>query len=945
MKVEFIRIRGAKENNLKNVDIDIPRNQLVVITGLSGSGKSSLAFNTIYAEGHRRYVESLSAYARQFLGQLDKPKVESIDGLSPTIAIDQKTTSKNPRSTVGTVTEIYDYLRLLYARAGTVNCPNGHGEINAQTAEEIVDQLLQLPEKSKIQLLAPVVQGRKGEHTNTVNDLLRKGFVRARINGEMIELTDDIKLEKNKKHSIEAVVDRLVVKEGIRSRLNDSVEMALKEGNGLLLVLTETEEKLYSQNHSCSTCGFSYAEIEPRSFSFNSPFGWCESCMGIGLTHEVNLEKALEEEKSIDEGCFRQLSWSRYYHEIYVAFCKANKINTTQPFQSLGKKEREMALYGTNKPFIMRYTNSWGQTSEREFPEGIGGATGILKEKFLEKHMEKESTSEKEGKEESEELFHYETCSSCHGTRLKREILSVQIMEKSIAEACNFSIADCLTFFENLELSPTRQEIAKQVVKEIVDRLRFLNEVGLTYLTLSRTSGTLSGGESQRIRLASQIGSGLTGVLYVLDEPSIGLHQRDNDRLLASLKRLRDLGNTLIVVEHDDDTMKEADYIIDIGPGAGAHGGEVVAKGTYEDILKSHSLTADYLAGRKQVPVPKTRRKPKDFITIKGAKENNLKDVDVKIPLGVFASVTGVSGSGKSTLINQTLYPALFNKLNRANKAVGDHKKIQIPDSVDKIINIDQSPIGRTPRSNPATYIGVFDVIRKLYAETNEAKMRGYKIGRFSFNVPSKNGGGRCEKCSGDGLMKIEMHFLSDVYVPCEVCGGKRYNEQTLEVRYKGKNIYEVLDMTVEEAVHFFQHIPSIHNKLKTLFDVGLGYVRLGQPATTLSGGEAQRVKLAAELSKRSTGKTLYVLDEPTTGLHIHDVHQLITVLEKLVEKGNTVLVIEHNLDVIKYSDYLIDLGPEGGSGGGEIVGVGTPEDVAKIKGSYTGVYLKKILD
>lgn len=941
--MDYIRIRGAKENNLKDVDIDIPRNQFVVITGLSGSGKSSLAFNTIYAEGHRRYVESLSAYARQFLGQLDKPKVDSIEGLSPTIAIDQKTTSKNPRSTVGTVTEIYDYLRLLYARVGTVYCPNGHGEIHAQTAEEIVDQLLTLPEKTKVQLLAPVIQGRKGTHATTVNDLLKKGFVRARIDGEVVELTDDIQLEKNKKHTIEAVVDRLVIREGIRSRLNDSVELSLQTGNGLLLVLTETNETVYSQHHACNTCGFSFAEVEPRSFSFNSPFGWCESCVGIGLTHEVNLTKALDAKISIAKGCFKQLSWSRYYHEIFVAFCQANGIDITKPFEALHEKEQELALHGSTTPFVLNYKNSWGQKSERLFPEGIGGATAILKEKFLEKHLEKESSGEKESKEESDGLFHYETCATCQGARLKQEMLSVRVMGQSIVETSDLSIQECLVFFDQLTLSPTKEAIAKQVVKEITERLRFLNEVGLTYLTLSRTSGTLSGGESQRIRLASQIGSGLTGVLYVLDEPSIGLHQRDNDRLLASLKRLRDLGNTLIVVEHDEDTMKEADYIIDIGPGAGASGGHVVAKGTYDELLLGNSLTADYLAGRKAVPVPKKRRKPVDFIRIKGASENNLKEVDVRIPLGVFTAITGVSGSGKSTLINQTLYPALFNKLNRASRDVGKHQKIEIPAMVDKVINIDQSPIGRTPRSNAATYIGVFDVIRKLYAETNEAKIRGYKIGRFSFNVSSKNGGGRCEKCSGDGLMKIEMHFLSDVYVPCEVCGGKRYNEQTLEVRYKGKNIYEVLEMTVTEATEFFKHIPSIHNKLNTLFEVGLGYIRLGQPATTLSGGEAQRVKLAAELSKRSTGQTLYVFDEPTTGLHVHDVYQLIKVLDKLVEKGNSVLVIEHNLDVIKTSDYVIDLGPEGGSGGGEIIAQGTPEKVAKVNGSYTGFYLNKL--
>lgn len=936
--MDYIRVRGAKENNLKNVDIDIPRNKLVVFTGLSGSGKSSLAFNTIYAEGHRRYVESLSAYARQFLGQLDKPKVDSIEGLSPTIAIDQKTTSKNPRSTVGTVTEIYDYLRLLYARVGEVYCPNGHGKIEAQSVEEIVNQILAMPDKTKLQIMAPVVRGRKGEHTHTVQELMKKGFVRARIDGEMVELHEDIRLEKNSKHHIEAVVDRIVRKEGIRSRLSDSVELGLKEGEGLVYVVTDEGEQIYSQNHSCKTCGFSYSEISPRSLSFNSPYGGCETCSGLGVTQEVNWSVAVTPNKSIADGCFHMLQRSRYFQSILLTFCQANDIPTDVLFDTLSKKHKQTIQFGSSTPFTMHYKNGWGMSSEKSFPQGLGGVSEMLKAKFL----QKENGSEDEDEAE-DGLFHNQVCPACDGKRLKREMLSILIQGKDIWDLCTLSISDCLVFFEKLTLSEMKMKIAEQVIKEIIARLRFLNEVGLTYLTLARTSGTLSGGESQRIRLATQIGSGLTGVLYVLDEPSIGLHQRDNDRLLNSLEKLRDLGNSLILVEHDEDTMKMADYIVDIGPGAGSHGGNIMAKGTYEEIIKADTLTADYLSGRKKVPVPKKRRKPIGKIRISGASENNLKNVSVDIPLGVLCSITGVSGSGKSTLINQTLYPAVANKLYKTNKKVGQVKTVDNLDGVDKMINIDQAPIGRTPRSNASTYIGVFDSIRKLYADTNEAKVRGYKIGRFSFNVPSKNGGGRCEKCTGDGLMKIEMHFLSDVYVPCEVCQGKRYNEQTLEVRYKGKNIFDVLEMTVEEAVEFFTNVPRIKTKLQTLFDVGLGYIKLGQPATTLSGGEAQRVKLAAELSKRSTGKTLYLLDEPTTGLHMYDVHKLLQVLELLVEKGNSVLVIEHNLDVIKYSDYVIDLGPEGGNAGGLIVAKGTPEEVAKVKGSYTGYYLNKM--
>lgn len=937
--MEYIRIRGAKENNLKNISIDIPRDKMVVITGLSGSGKSSLAFSTIYAEGHRRYVESLSAYARQFLGQLDKPKVESIEGLSPTIAIDQKTTSRNPRSTVGTVTEIYDHLRLLYARAGTIYCPNGHGEIKAQTVEEIVDQIMENEEGTKLQILAPVIRGKKGEHQNTISEMMKQGIIRGRIDNEMVEFDNEIKLEKNKKHTIEAVVDRIKIKEGIKARLSESIELALKIGNGLVIALTDKGEQLYSQNHSCKECGFSFEEIEPRTFSFNSPFGACPTCKGIGLTQELNIEKVIEFDKSIEGNCVPNLTGSNYYKEILIKFCEEHDIPTNVAFEKLSKKQQELLLEGSPKPFVLNYTNQWGHTNEHRFDHGLGG----IKKMLISKYAEKEDLSEMMEDDEKEGMFVFVSCKTCNGSRLKPEMLSVKVMDKNIWEVCNLSIEEAYKFFENIELSPMKMKIVEQVKKEITSRLRFLNEVGLTYLTLARTAGTLSGGESQRIRLATQIGSGLTGVLYVLDEPSIGLHQRDNDRLLESLKRLKELGNTLIVVEHDEDTMKNADFIIDIGPKAGQHGGEIRATGSYDDILKADTLTADYLSGRKKIPTPTERREPRAFISVTGAEENNLKGIDVNFPIGVLTSVTGVSGSGKSTLVNQILYPALSNQINGTKKQVGRHKSVEGGEEIDKIINIDQSPIGRTPRSNPATYVGVFDEIRKLYASTNESKARGYQPGRFSFNVSSEKGGGRCEACKGDGLIKIEMHFLSDVYVPCEVCEGKRYGRETLQVLYKGKNIHNVLEMTIEEALKFFENVPRIKNKLQTIVDVGLGYIKLGQPATTLSGGEAQRVKLANELSKRSTGKTLYLLDEPTTGLHMYDVHQLLKVLEKLVEKGNTVLIIEHNLDVIRYSDYLIDLGPEGGNAGGTLVGCGTPEELVKIKASHTGKYLKKM--
>jgi excinuclease ABC subunit A len=928
-ELDYIRVKGAKENNLKNVDIELPKNKLIVFTGLSGSGKSSLAFNTIYAEGHRRFVESLSAYARQFLGQLDKPKVESITGLSPTIAIDQKTASRNPRSTVGTVTEIYDYFRLLFARIGHAYCPNCHKEIKAQTVQQIVDKIMELPEDTKLQILAPVVRGRKGEHTLVFKDLSKKGFIRARIDGTIMEIDPELKLEKNFKHTIEAVVDRIKIKENVRSRLGDSVETALNLADGLLIALTDNEETIYSKNFSCTDCGYSFEEISPRTFSFNSPYGACPDCNGLGMRQEINPELVVKDTLSINGKCFPRYSWSNFQHKALVSAAEAKGIPTNIAFKKLSKEEQDFLLYGGEVEYSFMHRNLGGKTKKWSYSY----FEGVL-ETLRKKMMQQETLTE------DSELLINVPCKTCHGARVKREMLFVKVNDKNIHEVGSLNIEECQKFFNHLILNETEQKIVEQVTKEINERLSFLNEVGLGYLTLTRSAATLSGGEAQRIRLATQIGSGLTGVLYVLDEPSIGLHQRDNDRLLASLKRLRDLGNTLIVVEHDEDTMREADYIVDIGPKAGRHGGEIVAKGSFGEILKADSLTSDYLSGRKKILTPDVRREPKDFIRITGANENNLKNVNVNIPLGVLVSVTGVSGSGKSTLINQILYPTLSNEINGTKHSVGKHKNIQNIGTVDKIVNIDQSPIGRTPRSNPATYVGVFDEIRKLYSETNEAKTRGYKPGRFSFNVP----GGRCEACKGDGVVKIEMHFLSDVYVKCDVCDGKRYGRETLDVHYKGKNIHDVLEMTVDEACDFFDKIPKIFNKLNTLKEVGLGYVKLGQPATTLSGGEAQRVKLAGELSKRSTGKTIYLLDEPTTGLHIYDVHQLLIVLERLVEKGNTVLVIEHNLDVIRSSDYIIDLGPEGGDGGGTIVAEGTPEEVAKVKKSYTGKYLNKLL-
>ena len=931
---DYIRIKGAKENNLKNVDLNIPRNQFVVITGLSGSGKSSLAFNTVYAEGHRRYVESLSAYARQFLGQMDKPKVDSIDGLSPTIAIDQKTSSRNPRSTVGTVTEIYDHLRLLFSRIGTPYCPHCKDiEIKPQTTQQIVDRILNFPVGTKLQLLAPLVRGKKGEHQHVFEQLLKQGFVRARVDGKVEEILPDRKLSKNVKHTIEVIVDRVVIKPEIHSRVSDSVETALKHGSGLVLIVSEDEELLLSANLSCPNCGFAYEEISPRAFSFNSPFGMCVTCHGLGLKRELSLEQSVNESLSIQQGCFTPFIKSKYYQKKIEGFCETHHIPIDIPYSSLSKKDINLLEHGDSKPFSFMYQNMMGQSRMHHSHQGFGGIASLIEEKMSEEDLDQSSDS----------LFHFVTCPDCEGARLKKEMLSVKIAGYNFNDVGSLSIRDSLRFFETLPLTDTQKTIVEQLEKEIVSRLIFLNEVGLGYLSLSRSANTLSGGEAQRIRLATQIGSGLTGVLYVLDEPSIGLHQRDNDRLLVSLKRLRDLGNTLLVVEHDEDTMRQADYIIDIGPMAGVHGGEVVAQGTYEELLHAtHSLTADYLSGRRFIEVPKKRRKPKDMIDIVGATENNLKKVSVSIPLGVMCSVTGVSGSGKSTLVNHILYKSLHKRLNPQSRLEpGKHSRMSNLDAIDKIINIDQSPIGRTPRSNPATYIGVFNDIRDLFASTKEAKLRGYQAGRFSFNVKS----GRCEACKGDGLVKIEMHFLSDVYVTCDVCAGKRYGRETLEIEYKRKNIYDILEMTIDEAVEFFDVYPKIKNKLKTIQDVGLGYIKLGQPATTLSGGEAQRVKLASELSKRSTGKTMYILDEPTTGLHIYDVHKLLHVLDRLVEKGNSIVIIEHNLDVIKYSDYLIDLGPEGGDEGGEIIAFGTPEKVALNKKSYTAHFLKPLLD
>ena len=937
---EYIKVRGANEHNLKSLNLDIPRNELVVFTGLSGSGKSSLAFDTLYAEGQRRYMESLSSYARQFLGQMEKPNVESITGLSPAISIDQKSTNRNPRSTVGTVTEIYDYFRLLYARIGIPHCPNCGKEIKKQSVDQMVDQIMELPEDARIQLLAPVVRGRKGEHVKVLDRARKGGYVRVRIDGNLYELTEEIRLDKNIKHNIEIVVDRLVVKPGIERRLTDSVESVLALAEGLLVVdVIDGEPINFSQSFACPDCGISISEIEPRSFSFNNPFGACPVCFGLGYKMEFDPELMIPDRTlSLSQGAIQVMGWQSsgdagsFTNALLQALAKEYKFSLDTPVQDLPEKVFHMLIYGTEGREVKVHYK--GQRGEGVYPVAFEGLIKNMERKYRE-------TGSDIIKQEYETYMRITPCKECNGMRLKKESLAVTVCDKNIYEITSFSIRELYSFLNNMKLSSQQMLIGKQVLKEINARVGFLVDVGLEYLSLSRATGTLSGGEAQRIRLATQIGSGLVGVCYILDEPSIGLHQKDNDKLLNTLKNLRDLGNTLIVVEHDEDTMLEADYVVDIGPGAGSHGGEVVAAGTAQEIMEvEDSITGQYLSGKKQVPVPEERRQPKGWLTVTGARENNLKNITVNIPTGVMTCVTGVSGSGKSSLVNEILYKRLARDLNRARTIPGKHKSISGIGKLDKVINIDQSPIGRTPRSNPATYTGVFDMIRDLFAGTPDAKARGYKKGRFSFNVK----GGRCEACGGDGIIKIEMHFLPDVYVPCEVCGGKRYNRETLEVRYKGKNIYDVLDMTVEEAVPFFENLPSIRRKIETLNDVGLSYVKLGQPSTTLSGGEAQRIKLATELSKRSTGNTIYILDEPTTGLHFADVHKLVEILHRLVEGGNTVVVIEHNLDVIKTADYIIDMGPEGGDRGGEMVACGTPEEVAEHPSSYTGRYVKKML-
>ncbi|MGN7381534.1 excinuclease ABC subunit A [Chlamydia abortus] len=939
MASDHIVIKGARAHNLKNIDVTIPRDRFVVLTGLSGSGKSSLAFDTIYAEGQRRYVESLSAYARQFLGQMDKPDVDSIDGLSPAISIDQKTTSRNPRSTVGTVTEIYDYLRLLFARIGRPHCPVHGVEITAQTIEHMVDRIMDYPERTRLQILAPLVSGRKGEHVKLLSDVQKQGFVRVRVNGEIRELSEKIELEKNKKHSIEVVVDRIVVKEGVETRLADSLETALKLADGRVLVdIIDQEELLFSQNLACPECGFSMEELAPRMFSFNSPFGACPECDGLGNQMIVDPDLLVPDpSKSIEDGAFAAWagSTSNYYPQFLAAVCEHFNIPREVPVSELTDEQMKIILHGTNGERVrFRYENEFGRSKEALVP--FEGIIHNLERRYRE-------TASDGIREHIESYMSAKPCSKCKGDRLKPESLAVTINGKNIAYATQLSVGEAQQFFSDLKLSEKEQTISNLILKEINSRLGFLVNVGLDYLTLSRSAGTLSGGEAQRIRLATQIGSSLMGVLYILDEPSIGLHQRDNDRLIKTLEHMRNLGNTLIVVEHDEDTMLAADYIIDIGPGAGIHGGQVVAQGTPEEVMKdAKSLTGQYLSGRRFIPVPLERRKPNGkWLEVKGAKENNLRSVNLKVPLGTFTCITGVSGSGKSTLINEILYKALARDLNGAKVRPGYFKEIKGLEHVEKVIDIDQSPIGRTPRSNPATYTGVFDDIRDVFAATTEAKVRGYKKGRFSFNVK----GGRCEACRGDGIIKIEMHFLPDVYVPCEVCKGKRYNRETLEIKYKGKNIAEILELTIEDACEFFRNIPRIHRKIQTLLDVGLGYMKLGQPATTLSGGEAQRVKLAAELYRRNTGKSIYILDEPTTGLHIHDIDRLLKVLHRLVDNGESVIVIEHNLDVIKTADYIIDLGPEGGNRGGTIIAQGTPEQVVKSEQSYTGKYLKPILE
>lgn len=932
----YIKIRGARENNLKNISLDIPRDEFVVITGLSGSGKSSLAFDTIYAEGQRRYMESLSSYARMFLGQMEKPKVESIEGLSPAISIDQKSTNRNPRSTVGTVTEIYDYFRLLYARVGIPHCPKCGKEIKRQTVDQMADEIMKLPERTKIQLLAPVVRGRKGEHVKLFEQARKSGYVRVIVDGNQYELSEEIKLEKNKKHDIEIVVDRLVVKEGIEKRLTDSIENILKLSDGLLVVDVVGGDRLqFSQSFSCPDCGISIEELEPRTFSFNNPFGACPECHGIGIKMEFDVDLMIPDKSlSIMEGAITVTGWqscndtSSFTYGVLSALSKEYNFDLNTPFKEYSDEVKDIIINGTRGKKVKVYYKS--QRGQGKYDVAFEGLIDNVKKRYRE-------TSSDTMKQQYESYMRTTPCKECKGKRLRKEALAVTVGEKNIATLTEMSIVNLKNFIDNLELTPTAMKIGGMIMKEIKSRVGFLVNVGLEYLTLARATSTLSGGEAQRIRLATQIGSGLVGVVYILDEPSIGLHQRDNDKLLLALKNLKELGNTLIVVEHDEDTMFAADDIIDIGPGAGAHGGEVIAQGTAQEIMKvEKSITGAYLSGRLKIEVPDIRKEPMGFITVKGARQNNLKGIDVDFPLGVMTCVTGVSGSGKSSLVNEILYKSLANKLNRAMCIPGEHDDITGVEQLDKVINIDQSPIGRTPRSNPATYTGVFDLIRELFAQTQDAKARGYKKGRFSFNAK----GGRCEACSGDGIIKIEMNFLPDVYVPCEVCSGKRYNRETLEVKYKGKSIYDILEMTVEEAVTFFENIPSIKRKIETLNDVGLSYIKLGQPSTTLSGGEAQRIKLATELSKRSTGKTIYILDEPTTGLHFDDVHKLIDILRKLTESGNTVVVIEHNLDVIKCADYIIDIGPEGGEKGGTVVATGTPEQIAKNPKSYTGKYV-----
>lgn len=940
MKNEYIKIRGAKEHNLKDVSLDIPRDKLVVLTGLSGSGKSSLAFDTIYAEGQRRYMESLSSYARMFLGQVEKPDVESIEGLSPAISIDQKSTNRNPRSTVGTVTEIYDYMRLLYARVGIPHCPKCGKAIHKQSIDQMVDRVMLLPEKTKFQILAPIVKGKKGRHEKVLASAKKSGYVRVIIDGNVYELSEDIELDKNIKHSIDIVIDRLVIKEGIERRLTDSLEAALGLGEGYANIdVIDKEIIKFSQNFACPDCGISIDEVEPRTFSFNNPFGACPDCVGLGYTMEFDEELMIPDKSlSINEGAIIAMGWQScndkksFTNAVLRGLCEKFDFDLDTPFEKYPKKIQDIILYGTDKEINVSYESQRGKGI---YPVVFEGLIKNVERRYKETYSDS-------AKAEYEQFMRIKSCKSCGGKRLKKEALAVTLGDKNIYDATDMSTLKFRKFIDELELDEMQKAIGSLILKEIRARVSFLIDVGLDYLSLSRNTGTLSGGEAQRIRLATQIGSGLQGVAYILDEPSIGLHQRDNDKLLATLKHLRDIGNSVIVVEHDEDTMMEADYIVDIGPGAGEHGGRVIATGTAKEIMENeNSITGKYLSGKIKIEVPRERRKPSGFIKVKGATHNNLKNINVDFPLGIMTCVTGVSGSGKSSLVNEILYKALAKKLNKSNLIAGKYKTIEGLEQLDKIIAIDQSPIGRTPRSNPATYTGVFDMIRDLFASTVDAKAKGYTKGRFSFNVK----GGRCESCSGDGIIKIEMHFLPDVYVPCEVCGGKRYNRETLDVKYKGKSIYDILEMTVEEALEFFKHIPTIQRKIQTLYDVGLSYIKLGQPSTQLSGGEAQRIKLATELSKRGTGKTIYILDEPTTGLHFADVHKLVDILRRLCDSGNTVIVIEHNLDVIKTADYIIDIGPEGGDGGGTVVAAGTPEEIIKVENSYTGKYVKKYLE